>query len=394
MDRDFEYICRSVGALSGIPVRLYKNGEEQMFYSMVKLPVDPMVAYKKEILAIDDEVGYFATSNLNYYGVFTSGCRKIIIGPTRLVPNSLQELHDMAFLADVPQENITEFIAGMKAIVGLPLERLMQMLCLLTYLVNGRKMNIEQVEIYEEQQENFQRNIVQQSSSITESGQLYRKVSNTFSAEKTMLDIVAKGDVTYLNEWLAKPPAVQSSILADDLLRHLKNTFISTVTLASRSAISGGMDPSDAIKMADGYIYKAELTNNADSIINLQYHAVKTFTEKVNALKFGEKQSRLVTEVANYIQHNLSKAITAQDIADAMFISRPYLSKKFREEAGITLTDFIRNQKIEEAKRLLKYTDKSLLAISVYLGFSSQSHFTHTFKKLTGVIPKEYRENK
>ena len=73
-------------------------------------------------------------------------------------------------------------------------------------------------------------------------------------------------------------------------------------------------------------------------------------------------------------------------------MSRPYLSKRFKEEAGITITDFIRKQKIEEAKRLLKYTDKSLLAISLYLGFSSQGHFTHTFKKYTQKNPSDYRQ--
>ena len=96
-------------------------------------------------------------------------------------------------------------------------------------------------------------------------------------------------------------------------------------------------------------------------------------------------------DVANYIQHNLSLPITVQDIADALYMSRPYLSKKFKDEAGISVSDFIHKQKIDEAKRLLKYTDKSLLAISVYLGFSSQSHFTRTFKKMTGKLPKEYR---
>ena len=59
----------------------------------------------------------------------------------------------------------------------------------------------------------------------------------------------------------------------------------------------------------------------------------------------------------------------------------------------MTLTDFILREKIEEAKRLLRYSDKSLSLIANYLGFSSQSHFTKTFKKYAQKTPKQYREN-
>ncbi len=48
--------------------------------------------------------------------------------------------------------------------------------------------------------------------------------------------------------------------------------------------------------------------------------------------------------------------------------------------------------KTEEAKRLLRYTDKHLTAISSYLGFSSQSHFTNVSRKYTGKSPNEYRK--
>ena len=49
---DLNYICSSIGNLSGIPVRLYENNQELHFFSMVKLPKDPMIIYKEKILSI------------------------------------------------------------------------------------------------------------------------------------------------------------------------------------------------------------------------------------------------------------------------------------------------------------------------------------------------------
>ena len=55
------------------------------------------------------------------------------------------------------------------------------------------------------------------------------------------------------------------------------------------------------------------------------------------------------------------------------------------------IADFILKEKTEEAKRLLRYTDKSLAAISAYLGFSSQSHFSRVFRQYAEITPGEYR---
>ena len=79
-------------------------------------------------------------------------------------------------------------------------------------------------------------------------------------------------------------------------------------------------------------------------------------------------------------------------MAKELFMSRPYLSAKFKEETGETLTDFNLKEKTEEAKRLLRYSDKSFTAIGSYLGFSSPGHFSQVFKKYTGRTPTEYRD--
>ena len=115
-------------------------------------------------------------------------------------------------------------------------------------------------------------------------------------------------------------------------------------------------------------------------------------SERVERLHRGAVSSRLTADVANYVQHHLSDAIKTEQIARALYVSRPYLSKKFRESTGETLTDFILKEKTEEAKRLLRYSDKSLTAIGSYLGFSSPSHFSRIFRKYAGSSPHEYRE--
>ena len=116
------------------------------------------------------------------------------------------------------------------------------------------------------------------------------------------------------------------------------------------------------------------------------------FTEQVEKLHRGKHTSKLSLDVANYVRHHLSEPISVDKMAEEFFLSRPHLSTKFKQETGMTLTDFILNEKTEEAKRLLRYSDKSQSAISSFLGFSSQGHFAKVFKKYAGVTPNEYRE--
>ena len=161
-----------------------------------------------------------------------------------------------------------------------------------------------------------------------------------------------------------------------------KNTFIVAVTLVSRAAIRGGMDVEDAFSHSDSYIQQCELLSSPSDILNLQYRMVLDYTERVERFRLGKQPSKLTIDVANYIQHHMSEPISTEKMAEELFLNRSYLSRKFKEETGETLTDFILKEKTEEAKRLLRYSDKSLTAIGSYLGFSSASHFSRVFKTL------------
>ena len=92
------------------------------------------------------------------------------------------------------------------------------------------------------------------------------------------MQMIEKGDVGALCEWLSHAPSVRGGVIANDGLRQFKNTFIVTATLASRAAIKGGMDAEDALSLSDDYIRKCELMSGVDSIVNLQYHMVLDYT--------------------------------------------------------------------------------------------------------------------
>ena len=125
----------------------------------------------------------------------------------------------------------------------------------------------------------------------------------------------------------------------------MKNTLIVSATLVSRAAIRGGMSPEESLSLSDAFIRKCELLNTPQQISNLQYHMVLDFTERVEKIRRGKYPSRLVLDVANYIRHHLSETINTDDMAKELYISRPYLSAKFKEETGETLTDFILREK-------------------------------------------------
>lgn len=391
---DLKYLCTLTGNLSGIPIRVYDGDEQIFFHSLAPLPWDPIRTCEKELLEISSHIGYFITETLSYYGLVNSGHTKIILGPSRQIPFSEQELRTQAFFADVPPPDIDAFIAGMKTILPMPLESVLQMLCTINFVLNGEKLELKDIAIHDGEQEQLKAFLHQKHAERSLSFSLESEVPfhNTYEVEQTMLGFVRRGDTHALREWLASVPAIRSGVLAADQLRQIKNTFVVTTSLVSRAAIRGGLDINDAFSLSDSYIQRCELLDSPDRITNLQYHMILEYTELVERVRFGKSPSKLTIAVANYVQHHISEAITAENIAKEFYMSRPYLSSKFKDETGVTLTDFILKEKTEEAKRLLRYTDKTAAAIGVYLGFSSQGHFSRVFKKYVSITPHEYRE--
>ena len=391
---DLQYLCTVIGNLSGVPIRIYDSKTLKFSYSLVKLPKDPVELHREDIWNIRESVGYYVTKIFNYYGIINSDSYKIIIGPTRQTGNTEQELRELAFQLDVAPEDTQDFVTGMKSIIRMPLESIMQILCTMNYVLNGEKLSLQDIAVFDDQQDVLSKYAVakQDVQQYSEENIPLQDVHNTFELEQTVMTMVRKGDIAALREWIKAAPAVRGGIIAAEQLRQMKNTFIVTVTLASRAAIRGGMDVEEAFSLSDAYIQKCELLSNPEQIMNLQYHMILEYTQKVERIRLGKRPGKLVIDVANYIQHHLSEPITAEEIAKELYLSRPYLSRKFIEETGESLTDFILKEKTEEAKRLLRYSDKTLTAISNYLGFSSQSHFSRVFKKYALCTPGEYRE--
>ena len=393
---DLRYLCTTIGNLAGIPVRVFEDGVQTFYHSVVFLPKDPMALCRDDIFAITAHVGYCVTPQFHYYGVVNSGRTRIVVGPTRQVMETEQELRELAFRLDLSVEDADAMISGVRSIVRMPVESVLQMLCTVNYVLNDEKLELRDISIQEREQTELilrqERMHAREKLSAASRSSQPPTDHNTYDIEQLLLRMVRKGDTAALREWFATAPAIRGGVVAGEPLRQRKNLFIVTVTLASRAAVQGGMQADDAFTLSDSYIQQCELLSSPERIMNLQYRMLLDYTERVERLRRGKAPSRLAIDAANYVQHHLSDAIRTEDLARALYISRPYLSKKFKEETGETITDFILKEKTEEAKRLLRYSDKPLTAIGSYLGFSSPSHFSRVFRKYVGTTPSEYRQ--
>lgn len=95
----------------------------------------------------------------------------------------------------------------------------------------------------------------------------------------------------------------------------------------------------------------------------------------------------------NYINSNMFRTITVNDLTKALGISQPYLYRIFKEKYGLSPKSQINNLKILKAKKLLNESSMSITNIAYSLGFSSPQDFSHFFKKHTGHSPTNYRRH-
>ena len=90
-------------------------------------------------------------------------------------------------------------------------------------------------------------------------------------------------------------------------------------------------------------------------------------------------------------EHLADPELSVTGAAEALGVSREYLSRRFRGETGITLRDFIRTERMARARLLLRNTDRSVSEIAAQCGYADPGHFTRVFRKETGLAPGAWR---
>ena len=212
-------------------------------------------------------------------------------------------------------------------------------------------------------------------------------------AEQGLLQMVRTGDLNY-KQALSASMGISAGVpvRSDDALRQSKTSIIVFTSLVCRAAIEGGLSPEEAYALGDSYIQSAENAKTMDDIEPLGLIMYDDFVRRVHKCRTNPNLSQQVQMCVDYIEMHLEEKIRAADLAKLVGYTEYYLTHKFKEETGLSVSDYAKFAKIERAKVLLKSTDQTVQDIAAALSFSTRNYFSRVFQEVTGLTPMEYRE--
>lgn len=131
--------------------------------------------------------------------------------------------------------------------------------------------------------------------------------------------------------------------------------------------------------------------NNAISAAIAQLEQAALYKQEKSSPAMEHSSNSVVQDIKLFIDKNYKKDISLSDLADTFYVSKEHLSRLFKKETGQNLFSYIMDLKLNEAKRLLVETNRTLDDIAFSLGFSNGNYFSKVFKKNIGVSPSSYR---
>lgn len=141
------------------------------------------------------------------------------------------------------------------------------------------------------------------------------------------------------------------------------------------------------INFKEVFLQKFNDINSVLNYINKKYEEDKyKFNDKVYNCRVEVKK------VIVYIENNINKKISLEKLASVVNMNESYLSRIFKEELNITISDYIKLKRLEYAKELLKQKNMRIKDVAINVGISDQLYFSRMFTKQFGITPSDYRD--
>lgn len=385
-----QYSLKNLFRLTSIPNCLYKDGKAVKAYHHDKYWFD-MPYYLENILNDESDYNFTLTPQALAFATVRCGKYLCLIGPTKTLPINSKMLRDILIDNNIKLENadaLKRYIDILPTmtpeyfsiIVASCYVNLNHEIVTATQILEKLDIIVSEIQLSEM--------IKKRQSQIVLGNKLPH---NTYEYERKLLYCVKNGLIEEIHKLggLGEDSVIEPT--NSNPLIHFKNLLMTQKTLVSRAAIEGGVDPETAYSLSDAFAYKIENCKTYHDLNDVSYAINDTFCKLVKDIKYPKSDNLIVNKAVSYINDHLTETLTATDIAKSLNISREYISSMFKKAIGQSIPEFITEKKIAVAKKLLRFTDNSLIEISNYLSFSSQSYFQVQFKKITGMTPTEYR---
>lgn len=375
--------------MTNIPIAVYQGEELKQEFCIREFHPNMAYSFARPILMDDMRMNMDVTISADFTVCGFVQDRKsgllLVIGPVQEFPCMRKHAYRILDKLKQPHNRVEEVLRYFESIPAMPLTTFTKHVIFLNYVVNGEEPAADYMD-------DKLTALLGKEKDIREREQ---KILHNSRAWDRQLEACVEYGKTEELETLLSSMRMEGrmGIAANDSVRSIKNVCISAVAIVARAANRGGMDYEAALTLSDEYIQKLEQLQDYDAVTLLLVQAFFDYTQQVASIRGLNANSRLARRVAGYVQEHVYEQIRLDDLAQYIGNNVSYLSRMFKKDTGKTLNDYINEVKIEEAKRLLSATDRSIADIAMSLGYSTQPYFTTLFKKRTGMTPAEFRES-
>ena len=175
-----------------------------------------------------------------------------------------------------------------------------------------------------------------------------------------------------------------------DPIRNAKNYAIIMNTLLRKAAERGGVHPLHLDRVSSDFANKIERLSSLSDNPALMKEIFSTYCRLVREHSLT-KYSPIVQKTVLLIDSNLSADLSPSLLAKKQEVSLGYLSTVFKKETKKTLSEYIREKRIEYAAYLLETTSLQVQTVALHCGILDVQYFSKLFKKQTGLTPTQYR---
>ncbi len=213
-----------------------------------------------------------------------------------------------------------------------------------------------------------------------------RTMERRYAFENEMMRAVRLGHIHMEEELFSAFAGDFFEARANTPLRNAQNYAIIMNTLLRKAAESGGVHPVHLDRTSSAYAFKIEQLPSFSACSTLMAEMFRAYCRLVRKHSVKEL-SPVVKRAVLIIDTDLSTDLSAGAIAAAVGVSLGYLCSVFKRETGKTVSEYVRDRRIEHARHLLETTDLQVQTVAQHCGILDAQYFSRLFKEQTGRTP-------